>query len=173
MLIVEAIFNKSVMIINNWVCSGSCRNLFFRIINFDGVGCNTVTEFNEGVEFALRLDDEEVWIPLAVIFHNSGHSNGITLGNLTNLVIRGYSLDPRNEILGDKSVQNVNVSLELCDFEREPESIQFRWLQTSRFVGRNELRDLWGLDDLWISYVEESGEERVLLSDSFDSEELK
>ncbi len=133
-------------------------------------GCDTVTNFNEGVEFALRLDNDEVWIPLAVIFRVTGESNGITLGNLSNLVIRDYPVDPQNQ---NESVPIFNVSLRLCDFERESNFIQFRWLQTSRFGRATKFRDLWGLDDVRISYVQESGEEDVILSESFDSEQLK
>ena len=154
--------------------SDSCRSVFFQVIFFDGTSnCDTVTNFNEGVEFAVRFNDNETWIPLAVIFRDHDDSNGITLGNLSNLVIREYPVNSQNQILVNQSVPVMNISLVLCDFEREPESVQFRWLQTSRFAASNRIRDVWGLDDLQISYVQESGEEALLLSDSFDSDQLK
>lgn len=125
--------------------------------------------FDERVEFALRLDDDEVWIPLAVIFN----SDDGTLHPIENLVIRDYSVDSLNQIAVDKSILATNVSLTLCDFERVPESIQFRWLQSSSYQAGVGLQDLWGLDNLKISYMQSSGGEVVLLSDSFDDEQLK
>ena len=69
---------------------------------------------------------------------------------------------------------DVNVSLRLCDFEMKPRSIQLRWLQTSQFGGVGVLRDVWGIDDLVVSaYTQDSMEDTLLLSDSFDEENLK
>ena len=137
------------------------------------LGCNTLDHFNEGVEFAICLDDEEIWIPLAVVFPNIDNNDRLPLGNPSNLVIRDYPVDPANVIMLSERI-NVNVSLRLCDFEMKPRSIQLRWLQTSQIWATGILKDVWGIDDLEVSaYTQDSMEDTLLLSDSFDEASLK
>ena len=153
-----------------------CRTVSFLVLFVNETqreGCNTITSFNEGVEFGIRLAEEEEWIPLAVIYRNNGPpADNITLGNMPNLIIRDYFVSPQNTIESSVSDPIVNFSLTLCEF-RDPSFFQFRWLQTSRLRPRLQLLDLWSLDEVHISYTREDGEEEVLLSDSFDQEELK
>ena len=77
-------------------------------------------------------------------------------------------------IVKHNHVANTGISLELCNFEDDFETIQFRWLQTSRF--RGDLvhpKDVWSLDNVNISFIDSRGEETILLEDSFNSDQLK
>ena len=128
------------------------------------------------MEFAFRSNNE-TWIPLTLIHSDDGseRNHSISIGTKDDLVIRDYRVD--NQVIDSnvtKRRMNVNISLEVCNFKEAPAFVQFRWLQTSR-VNPNKpyrIRDIWGLDDMKISYVEEN-KTVVLVSDSFEDEQLK
>lgn len=154
------------------ISSYSSRNIRFQVIA-RRESCSTIDVFDEGVEVGLRLDSEGVWIPLAVIFKDFGRDGvPFTFGDMVDLVIRDYPVDPPNRMMLDEFVPAVNISLGLCGFEREPEFVQLRWLQTAGYAARGRFQKLWGLDDLQISYVH-GNSEVILLSDSFDDQQLK
>lgn len=95
-----------------------------------------------------------------------------TIGEKNNLTIRGYQVkvDDRGNL-----ARSVSISVQVCDFKAIPETVQFRWLQTSTIDGDGvTFRDAWSLDDVHISY--EGGTETgrtTLLDDPFDGIELK
>ena len=130
---------------------------------------NTINEFNEGVEFSLRLSSmPDEWIPLKFIyFRNGSNSSEIFIGDINNFILRGYEV----KYVDADSI--VEITICLCGFNIT-DSVQFRWLQTSRFTKSDFIpRDLWILDDIIINFVTETQEEINLLNESFDSLELK
>ena len=151
-------------------CLNFNRQIFFQVILRGNNSCDRIDNTDEGVEFALRFDNG-TWIPVTVIYAAGSASRTLPIGNFSNLVIRDYYVD--NQVM-TPNLEDVNVSLTLCNFENAPDWIQFRWLQTT-LISREgvSLRDFWGLDDMRISYIKENGEEVVLLSDSFDDKQLK
>jgi len=146
--------------------------LFFRNVNFELLfpqGCNRIDHFDEGVEFAFRLDFEMMWVPIVYIAPNKPQRFRINIGDPNNLVLRGYAVESR--ILPVES--SLLYSVQLCGFSNQSESIQFRWLQTSIAHFDNTFKDIAGLDNVQISYEPEDGVRMVLLEDSFESEGLK
>ena len=130
---------------------------------------NTINEFNEGVEFSLRLSSmPDEWIPLKFIYFRNGvNSSEIFIGDINNFILRGY------EVKNVDADSIVEITICLCGFNIT-DSVQFRWLQTSRFIKSDFIpRDLWILDDIIINFVIEELEEINLLKESFDSLELK
>ena len=141
----------------------------FLLVFNDSDNFNTINEFNEGVEFSLSLSSmPDEWIPLKFIyFRNGPNSSEIFIGDINNFILRGY------EVKDVDASNMVEVSICLCGFNIS-DSVQFRWLQTSRFTKSNLIpRDLWILDDIIINFVTEELEEINLLKESFDSLELK
>lgn len=111
---------------------------------------------------------------MSFIYRNTRLSpdDNIYIGERDNLTIRGYQVqvDDRGN---DTTTMSVNVSVQVCDFDAVPESIQFRWLQTARISGDDRPRDVWRLDDVLISYEDVETGTIILLNDSFDGMELK
>ena len=132
--------------------------------------CNSASDFDEGVEFAFRLDSETTWVPIVHLAPIITNGNSIPIGDPDNLVVRGYAVESRVIPIGS----SMPYSVQLCGFSNISESIQFRWLQTT-FVSQfdNTFKNIAGLDNVQISYEPEDGVRIVLLEDSFDSEELK
>ena len=63
--------------------------------------------------------------------------------------------------LGDNTPHSVTV----CAFEDSVDSVQFRWLQTSRYTTDLPVKDAWTLDNVLITYQDGRSENSVL----FDS----
>ena len=147
----------------------------FSLINNHSV-CNKIDAFNEGVEFSIRFDTEITWIPIVLLVPSRpGHQMPSLnyIGDLENLHLRDYAVTL--QAISDEG-QDPPYSVQLCEFDERIASFQLRWLQTTFFTidSPNDLpqiRDIWVIDDVEISY---EGNSRIeLLSDSFDGSELK
>ena len=135
--------------------------------------CNTINEFHEGVEFSIRLGTEATWYPIVFTVQSKTTvtQSTILIGDLDNLVLRGYAVDVRE--ISDDGSRDPPYSVRICDFDEQTKSVQLRWLQTSSFAVNPMVRDVWTLDDVNVSYEHEDGTRMELLQDSFDGIELK
>ncbi len=148
--------------------------LFYRTISFQlffssSQKCNTINDFDEGVEFSIRFGGEGTWIPMVFSVNtDTTLSNNIRIGNHSNLEIRGYSVEIQTGT-------EFNYSTTVCCFDEQ--SIQLRWLQTSSFNNPDmptEPKDTWSIDDVLVRYEPEGNVGgTILLEDSFDVEPLK
>lgn len=116
----------------------------------------------------------KVWIPIVFSFLSTRtdiKSEEIRVGERSrgNLEIRGYQVDQEGFSVGNRSQYSVQV----CGFEEALGSVQFRWLQTDKFNGRNIVKDVWSVDDIVVSYEPEEGVKIILLEDSFNEDQLK
>ena len=137
---------------------------------------NTIDEFHEGVEFSIRFGTEATWYPIVftVESRTTLEDSTLLIGDVDNLVLRGYAVDVRE--ISDDGTRDPPYSVQICDFDEQIKSVQLRWLQTSRVIvdlGRVQVLDVWTLDDLHVSYECEDGTRMELLQDSFDGTELK
>ena len=131
--------------------------------------CNTINEFHEGVEFSIRFGTEATWYPIifTVQSRTTLDRSTILIGDVNNLVLRGYATDVRE--ISDDGSRDRPYSVQICNFDEQIKSVQLRWLQTSLFtVNPVEVRDVWTLDDVHVSYEHEDGTRMDLLRDSFD-----
>ena len=130
--------------------------------------CNTINEFHEGVEFSIRFGTEATWYPIIfTVQSRTALNRSIRIGDVNNLVLRGYATDVRE--ISNNGTRDPPYSVEICDFDEQIKSVQLRWLQTSSFaVNLVEVRDVWTLDDVHVSYEHEDGTRMDLLRDSFD-----
>ena len=121
--------------------------------------------FDEGVEFSTRLcSSPHEWIPIRFLYTNSRNEAAIDIGEPgENFTIRGYRVE---QLKYKKRMVRVNVSN-----HNSSDSIQFRWMQTSRF-NTDKLRDLWTLDNIGINFVS-GGISTGLLHDNFENGSLK
>ena len=121
----------------------------------------------EGIELSIRQNREPIWRPLAYFvkinlprgpkYINLGYHEG------NNLYIRGYLV--RRVVHDNMDVQH-NISIQVCDPRYlEAESVQFRWLQTSRVNA--ERKDMWSLDDVKVDVVRES--RKMLFWEDFEN----
>lgn len=151
-----------------------CRNVSFQLIFLTNSCANSINDFNEGVEFSIRLNTIGDWIPLDLVYRQiSNPNNEIYIGERDNLTLRGYQVDVE-QIMKNATLVIINISV--CDFPTSLEFVQFRWLQTSRLKGKNvnmDSRDVWSLDDVHICYEDVEGEGTVLLDDTFDGMQLE
>lgn len=147
------------------------RNVEFEIYLPDGEVCNTINEFNEGVEFSIRLGTEATWFPIVFIVQSKPSLDGssIVIGNSSNLVIRDYAVEVRR--ISDNGTRDPPYSMQICGFDEQISSVQLRWLQTSSFD--RSLRDIWSIDNVHVTYERDNGTRMELLQDSFDGIELK
>lgn len=128
---------------------------FFRTVHFQlhfpAQNCNTINELYEGVEFSIRLNNTNTWIPLHFISPSQGTLNKnlvVRDSNSGNFTIRGYAVD--NSTMAEGGA----VSSIICFNEQvAPASVEFRWLQTSSFRNTdNTPKDVWSIDDVMIRY---------------------
>lgn len=145
----------------------------FQLIFLTNSCTNSINEFNEGVEFSIRLNTIGDWIPLDLVYRriSKNPNDEIYIGERDNLTLRGYQVDVEQIM---KNATSVNISV--CNFPTSLEFVQFRWLQTTRLKGKNvnrDSRDVWSLDDVHIWYEDEEGEGTVLLDDTFDGMQLE
>lgn len=146
------------------------------LIVFNETGdCNTVNEFNEGVEFSIRLlSRPEEWIPIKFIYHrDSRNTSSIYIGNKEDFHLRGFSVQTLQIDVGPDRASLMNVTVEICNFSSS-DSFQFRWLQTSHYV-RNDVKqkDIFMLNYFEIELVTSDGNSFVLLNESFDNDTMK
>ena len=139
--------------------------------------CNQIDHFDEGVELSVRLLSAPMeWIPIVYIYPNNFtvSSYPIEIGLLNNLCLRGYNLDMDQLILLEVGAER-NFSFTLCATDLygiNSDDIQFRWLQTSRFLTSNETKDVWSLDNIKINFVE-IGSNNLILEESFENSFLE
>lgn len=135
--------------------------------------CNTINEFHEGVEFSVRLGTEGAWIPIVLNIRSNFvlESTRITIGNVEGLTIRGYPVTTRE--IPVNGARGIPYSVQICDFDEQFTSVQFRWLQTSGFNSDPRPKDVWAIDDIRVSYEPQMGDTMELLRDSFDGDVLK
>ena len=135
--------------------------------------CDSIDRFDEGVEFSIRMNSEGLWIPITLAIRSDkiGNHASILIGsrendeNVEDVVIREYHVEP--DLSSPGSIYEYSV--QVCDFTRTINSIQFRWLQTS---SKHKLKDIWTLEAVNISYHDISSN-ILLLLDQFDESELK
>ena len=141
------------------------REVSFKIIFNDNGECNTINEFNEGIEFSIHLSSmPNEWIPINFIYFRDGanHSD-ILIGDFNNFHLRGYPI-PSNRIYENPTK---SVVIKICSVT-DDDLIQFRWLQTSRIATKkNKPIDIWILDDIKIDIISEDGN-LSLINESFD-----
>ena len=141
------------------------REVSFKIIFNDTGDCNTINEFNEGIEFSIHLSSmPNEWIPINFIYFKDGlNSSEIVIGDLNNFYLRGYAI-PRIRIYEN---HRMSVVSKICNVA-DDDSIQFRWLQTSQIrIDNNKAIDVWILDDIKIDVISEDGN-LSLINESFD-----
>ena len=120
------------------------------------------------MEFSLQFGSERGWIPitLAILSGKTDRSNFFSIGTPDtegNVLIRGYSF----ELNAISRGANTQHSVTICDFEDSVESVQFRWLQTSRFINtKMSVRDAWTLDNVLTIYQDGKNESFVLFDGS-------
>ena len=142
-----------------------------------GGGCNRIDRFDEGVELSVRLLSAPMeWIPIVYIYPNNftGPSYPIEIGLLNNLRLRGYNVDMDQLILLEVGAEG-NFSFTLCATDScgiNDDYVQFRWLQTSRFITSNMTRDVWSLDNIKIYFVE-MDYNNLILEESFENSFLE
>ena len=146
------------------------------LIVFNETGdCNTINEFNKGVEFSVRLlSTPEEWIPLRFIYHrDSKNHSEIYIGEKNNFHLRGYAVQTLQIDTGLHQASIMNVTIEVCHFNAS-DSMQFRWLQTSYFVINTEKqKDIWILDYIGIDAVTSNFSRMIMLNESFENDEIE
>jgi len=148
---------------------------FFREISYSlifpepNVDCNTINEFNEGVEFSVYLSSyPQEWIPLKFSYYRLGiNSSEILIGDINDFHLRGYDA---SEITTNDTNRKV---LHVCGFNSS-DFIQFRWLQTSQLgIIHVNPKDVWILDDININLVLSEEKYVPLVNESFESANLR
>ena len=140
------------------------REVSFKIIFNDNGECNTINEFNEGIEFSIHLSSmPDEWIPINFIYFKNGtNSSQILIGDFNNFHLRGYAI-PSNRTYENHTMSVVSKICNVTD----DDLIQFRWLQTSQSKIDKEAKDIWILDDIKIDVISEDGK-LSLINESFD-----
>ena len=116
------------------------------------------------MEFSIQMNSEGVWIPITSSQVSTLIGSRENDENVEDVVIRGYHVEPNLASPG-------SISVQVCDFTHQVNSIQFRWLQTSIINDQNRLTDIWTLEAVNISYHDINS--NTLLLDQFDESELK
>ena len=129
-------------------CSGSLDNNGF---------------IGDDMEVYIRLlSNPSEWIPLAVIQIYQQRVKTLR---------HGYNI-PYIYVLESFDRPIIHADITICNFSLT-ESIQFRWLVTSRSLIKNRPgRDVWSLDDVEITLTTQC-DNYTLLADSFDMTKLK
>ena len=144
------------------------------------------------MEFAIQINSNGEWIPITLVIRSDETDSENVGDNLfligqhiaTNdtvddVLIREYLVKPVTaNVLADVNGRSIfTYSVQLCDFlAPSVDSVQFRWLQTSRINIDGELRDVWSLEYVYIIYHHHHQDDNnnvVLLEDTFDDPELK
>ena len=118
-------------------CTLLFRNLVYKLIldvsSSSDPECDGIEGLDEAVEFAIRIDESKEWIPLRMTFHDD------TANSSTQLAVRGYSVPAfgRTEAI---ATENVSICGEKL---RDANTVQFRWMQTSRWENRKRRNDIW------------------------------
>ncbi len=150
----------------------------FEIIFNRRRSCNTINEFNEGIEFSVRLlSNPEEWIPLKYIYFRKGGNSHeeIYIGDEDNFTIRGYTVDIIQtyypNVTNTTTYSKTIVMAKIC-FENHSDAIQFRWLQTS-YLKLDSAKDNWILNFIEIEAVDDYSVTKMLLNESFENGEIK
>ena len=146
----------------------------YRMVSFmivfirTGDDCNSVDEFNEGVEFSARLlSKPNEWIPLKYIYYRGDEDTRTDEIHMDESNIRGYMVE-QTRLSEDNS--STNATIDICNFNVS-DFIQFRWLQTSSVD--SGLQDVWILDNIKISIATSEHGNITILSETFDLRMLK
>ena len=132
--------------------------------------CDILESFDEGVELAIRMSEDEQWVPLKFYTLSSltmDRDVRIDIGsydqNRSVVSLRGYNV---SVMLHNFSVMNVTEFI--CDERFFQEEVQFRWLQT---VTRddNPVRDTWFIDNVEVSFHEGQDSARIEFFDGFSN----
>ena len=147
-----------------------CRNITFQL-NLENDSCDSIDFFDEGVEFSIQINSKGAWIPIILASKNVTKKDRFAIGEHIdeyNVVIRGFGVESKLAI--NKSYYSVQV----CDFTVPVNSIQFRWLQTSRIGNSStaKVNDPWALDNVHVSH-HNNNVSVTLLQDLFDDPDLK
>ena len=140
------------------------RNIAFQL-NLE-TSCDSIDTFSEGVEFSIQINSTGAWIPIILASKNVTKKDRFAIGERIDediVVIRGFQVE--SNLASYYSVQ-------VCDFAVPVNSIQFRWLQTSRIGNSSTVNDAWVLDNVHVSH-HNNNVSVTLLQDSFDDPELK
>ena len=128
--------------------------------------CDMIDSYYEGVELAFRNAPGADWIPVQYFLASDTNLSGNLLGSYDEtqqtIAIRGY----RVPVDISETPEVISVSVVILGVGP---GVQLRWLQ-SVFTSSNERRDMWGLDNVVISYVEDpTAPARIVFEDSFES----
>jgi len=152
------------------------REVSFEIMFNGEYPCNTLNDFNEGVEFAYRLaSNADKWVPLKFIYYKSSSKNiDIHIGNKKNLTLRGYSVRTESLNYDIYAVfSSKKETFELCNFNFG-DLIQFRWLQTSFFRSSDTItKDNWILNFISVKVYTIDNDVVPLINEHFESDNLK
>ena len=129
--------------------------------------CRGVERTNEGIEFAMRGNNSDGWIPLQFHFLTPSSSSNL----LQHMIIRGYSLTATSS--GQASItRRVEICGERLLGLRE---VQFRWMGSANFPsnGGVEYLDVWALSNVSATIFAPDGASSILFQDSFGREDLE
>ena len=119
------------------------------------------------MEFSLRLlSKPEEWIPIRFLYYNIiSTSSSIFIGEPgDNFRLRGYKVEQSKASNGWNKFK-----IQICNFSLS-DSLQFRWLQTSKFSSGG-VNDVWFMDNITINLVQPSSRKNLLVEEF--SENLK
>ena len=137
-------------------------------MNGNGSNCNTINQYDEGIEFSVRLLSlPEEWIPITYVFRRVDRNGAINISDGGG--IRGYRV---NEARQNGSNSTAKIMVDICNFNSS-DSIQFRWLQTSTIQNDEIIKDVWILDNLEISITTSEHGNVQLFNEAFDGVTLK
>ena len=144
------------------------RNITFQLqVNNIGTGCDGSDTVDEGVELSFRTTAGGDWIPV-MYYVTSPHSlRNFFLESFNNnfITIRGYRIPVRLVTTSDP----IESSVLLCGVTSS--GLQLRWLQSVQQNPDIALLDTWALDNVVVSYVDFTMEERIVLEDNFSMTE--
>ena len=152
MCIVQIYFSRSI-VFTIYSSSTDCQG---------NLNSNNGTASDDMEVYIRFLSNPSEWIPLAVIQINK---------QIVTLTRHGYDIPYLYE-LHAADMNEVYGNITICNFSLT-DSIQVRWLVTSRPITKNKApADVWSLDDVEITLITEC-DNYTLLADSFDMNELK
>ena len=124
---------------------------------------NDGTQGDDMEVYVRFLSNPSEWIPLAVIQINQ---------QMVNPSRHGYDIPYRYALNTYAAMPFIHGNIIVCNFSLT-ESIQVRWLVTSRAVWKDVAPyDVWSLDDVEITLITEC-DNYTLLEDTFNMNELK
>ena len=121
-------------------------------------GCFGVEGINEGIEFAIRNNTNGgPWIPLQLDYRMNNNNDEWR-------EIRGYNVSAIGHAKTNRAVIDRNVSI--CGDILNTNTIQLRWMQSSRVINNAPHRDVWALAYVSATFIE-ANETIHLINETF------